>query len=609
MSKIIGIDLGTTTSCVSVSEGGYPAVIKAGSSSSNGKVMPSIVAYTTDNRVRVGEYAKRQTIINPTRTISSIKRFIGRTYDEVIEETARVPYQVDRKENGEIAIKIGEKELAPQQVSSEILKKLKSISEDYLNQEVNDAVITVPAYFTLKQKQATKEAAAIAGLNVRDILNEPTAAALAYGLKDKYSGKIAVFDLGGGTFDISILDCGKGIYEVLSTCGDTQLGGDDLDHLLMDEVIRKFDQKNGTDIRKDPKALQSIKEAAEKAKIDLDTDSSASIILPNITEKDGKPLHLEMEIEREEFENLCKPVLYRCLPLCEKALEDKGLLVSDIDQILLVGASTNMPLVRKMVRQFFHKDPSYVENPEEMVAKGAAIQGAIINGELHGNVLMDIFPLALGVLARKESGKKLEPCWIIMNNSTLPTRCESSFSTVTERQKAVDIRIIQGTGPEDLSPIEIGSIHMGTLFEDSADKPVIHVIFDIDIKGIITVTAKNASSGELLKIPIHIKGELSTQELNAMRQDGLLSDQCAMETEWLQSIQRAEERISNIRDAIDDKTCPLPPSSVNTIHSLLLQYDEYKKRRNSEIIKILESRILAIWNESNNLSIDQKLST
>jgi len=596
MKKVIGIDLGTTTSCVAVCEGGHATVIKTGSGFGSSKVMPSIVAYLR-NELRIGEMAKRQAVLNPTQTISSIKRFMGMTFEETKEEAERVPYQVSATPDGEAIVLIGERQITPQQVSAEILKQLKKVAEDYLNSEVSEAVITVPAYFNQKQKQATKDAAFIAGLEVRDILNEPTAAALAYGLSDCNSGKIVVFDLGGGTFDISVLDCAKGIYEVLSTCGNTHLGGDDLDHLLMDEIIRRFRLRHGTDLLSDPKALQLLKEATERAKIDLDTYSTTSITIPSIAMKDGTPLHLDESIDREEFEDLCKPTLYQCIPLCERALDKAGLTPQDIDHILLVGASTNMPLVRKIVRQFFHKDPVQVEDPEEMVAKGAAIQGAIICGDIHGNVLMDVTPLALGVMARKPQSNDLCPCWLIMDNTTLPTCCEEDFSTVQDYQKAVDIQIVQGFGQDDLSPVHIGTLRLENISQSEKGKPVIHVIFNIDVKGDIVVKARDNGTGEERQMPVKFRGKLTESQLHEMKQQSDDMDKEYAEAEWFRFSQKSLERILPIRQAIEEQNDSIDKRSIDMLRSLLLQYDEYCKSKNAEVLSLLESRLISSWNE------------
>ena len=593
MKKIIGIDLGTTTSCVAVCECGSASVISTHSGSGSSKVMPSIVAYT-DHGLKVGEMARRQAVLYPTQTISSIKRFMGKTYEDAREEAERMPYKVMSDENGEVIVCVNDHTLTPQQVSAEILKKLKKIAEDYLDCGIDEAVITVPAYFNQIQRQATKDAGFIAGLKVREILNEPTAAALAYGIEESGSGKTAVFDLGGGTFDISILECENSIFTVLSTRGDVHLGGDDLDHILMDHVIDEFDGKHHTDLRKEPRAIQMLKEACERAKIDLDTYESTSIIIPNITQTEGKSLHLETIIDRDEFEELCLPLLNTCIPLCEKALQEAGVSVEDIDNVLLVGAPTQMPLIRKMVRKFFHRTPLTIDNPEEIVAKGAAIQGGIINGDVHGKLLLDVTPLALGVMARQSIGSSMAPCWIIPENTTLPTESEETFSTVQDYQKAVDFTIVQGSSTNDIEPTVIGSLHLENITQEQQGKPVFHVLFKIDINGEITASARDEKTGELQQVPLRYHGKLTDKQLHDMRRESKeLEERYALQ-EWQEFVSRTDEKLVPIRDFIE-KNNHGHDRETSRLKSILQQYDEHCLSHNQEVATMLADKALSLY--------------
>ena len=454
MGKIIGIDLGTTNSCVSVMEGSEPVVI---ANSEGRRTTPSIVAFVDGGERKVGDPAKRQAITNPTRTIFSIKRFMGETYDQVASEIARVPYKVVKSENNTPRIDIDGRLYSPQEISAMILQKMKKTAEDYLGQEVNEAVITVPAYFNDAQRQATKEAGEIAGLNVRRIVNEPTAAALAYGLdKANKDMKIAVFDLGGGTFDISILELGDGVFEVKSTNGDTHLGGDDFDHVIIDWLADEFQKEEGVDLRKDPMALQRLKEAAEKAKIELSSTTSTEINLPYIMPVNGVPKHLVKTLTRAKFEQLADKLIQATIEPCRQALKDAGLSASDINEVILVGGSTRIPAVQAIVEKFFGKAPSKGVNPDEVVAVGAAIQGAVLTGDVKDVLLLDVTPLSLGIETLGGVMTKL-----IDANTTIPTRKSEVFSTAVDNQPSVEIHVLQGERPMAKDNKTIGRFHLG----------------------------------------------------------------------------------------------------------------------------------------------------
>ncbi|MAO65152.1 MAG: molecular chaperone DnaK [Balneola sp.] len=589
MGKIIGIDLGTTNSCVAVMEGGEPVVIQ---NSEGGRTTPSVVAFSKDGERLVGAPAKRQAITNPDKTVASVKRFMGRMFDEVKDETKQVSYKVVKGDDNTARVQIEDRKYAPQEISAMVLQKMKQTAEEYLGEKVTEAVITVPAYFNDAQRKATQEAGKIAGLEVKRIINEPTAASLAYGLDKKDDDQtIAVYDLGGGTFDVSILELGDGVFEVKSTHGDTHLGGDDFDQRIIDFLADEFKKDEGIDLRKDPMAMQRLKDAAEKAKIELSSSQKTNINLPFVTATDAGPKHLNIDLSRAKFEQLVDDLVKRSIDPCKKALDDAGLSKSDIDQVILVGGSTRIPKIQEEVKAFFGKDPSKGVNPDEVVAVGAAIQGGVMSGDVEDVVLLDVTPLTLGI---ETMGGVMTP--LIESNSTIPTSKSQTFSTAADNQSSVEIHVLQGERAKAQDNRTLGRFHLDGIPPAPRGVPQIEVTFDIDANGVLNITAKDKGTGKEQSIRIESSSGLSEEEIEKMKK---AAEEHAEEDkkvkERIEKLNQADSLIFSTKKQLDEYGDKISDDNKKAIEDAIEDLEKAHKEENMDEIDAAIEAVNQAW--------------
>jgi len=592
MGKIIGIDLGTTNSCVAVMEGSEPTVIQ---NSEGGRTTPSVVAFSKDGERLVGAPAKRQAITNPDKTISSIKRFMGRFYDEVEEESKQASYEIVKGENNTARVQIEDRKYAPQEISAMVLQKMKQTAEEYLGEDVTEAVITVPAYFNDAQRKATQEAGEIAGLDVKRIINEPTAASLAYGLDKKDEEMtIAVYDLGGGTFDISILELGDGVFEVKSTFGDTHLGGDDFDSRLIDHLAKEFKKDEGIDLRDDPMAMQRLKDAAEKAKIELSNSQKTNVNLPFITATDSGPKHLNIDISRSEFEKMIDDLVQKTLDPCKKVLDDAEMSKNDIDQVILVGGSTRIPKIQEVVKDFFGKDPSKGVNPDEVVAVGAAIQGGVMSGDVDDVVLLDVTPLSLGI--ETLGGVTTE---LIEANTTIPTSKTETFSTAADNQTSVEIHVLQGERAKAQDNRTLGRFHLDGIPPAPRGVPQIEVSFDLDADGVLNVSAKDKGTGKEQSIRIESSSGLSEEEIEKMKE---AAEEHAEEDERIreraEKLNKADSLVFSTRKQLDEHEDKISDENKEKIEAALEKVKELHDQEKVDELDDAMEELNNAWSEA-----------